>query len=151
VRGLGSGGIVALGGTPAPGLALAVAFGGLSVRNDFDGSPIEPDGDATANLAQLGLLADWFPDPNGGWHVGGMAGVAGVGLADSAIADSIGGAFTGALLGGYDWWIGPQWTLGLMGLVSATTSASLQDEDGADTGYEFNALFAGIAYAFTLH
>jgi hypothetical protein len=97
------------------------------------------------------LLADWFPDPTGGWHVGAMASIAVLSISESWIADSIGGAFGGTLLGGYDWWIGPQWSLGLMAIVSGTTSAVLRDENETDTGYRFNAWFAGAAYALTLH
>lgn len=72
-------------------------------------------------------------------------------VSDSWIADSSGNAYSGTLLGGYDWWLGPQWSLGILAVLSASTSATLQDKDGNDTGYRFNALSAGLEYALTLH
>lgn len=96
-------------------------------------------------------MMDWFPTPTSGWHFGGLIGLGILGVSDSWIADSSGGAFAGTLLGGYDWWLGPQWSLGLLAMVSATTSASMIDDERTDTGYRFNALFAGVGYALTLH
>lgn len=151
VSGLGSGETIAVGGTPATGVAVAGAFRVLSDRDQFHGSPHQPEGYASVGSVGVGLLVDWFPSATGGWHVGGMAAVTALVMTDSWIADSSGGAYTGTILGGYDWWIGPQWSLGVMAVLSASTSAKLADEHGNDTGYRFNAFSAGLEYALTLH
>ena len=41
--------------------------------------------------------------------------------------------------------------MGVLAIFSASSSASLSDDDKDSTGYKFNALSAGIDYSFTLH
>jgi hypothetical protein len=149
--------LLAIGGTVAPGLALAGAFQFASVRNDFKGVE-DPttgrayrDAKATVSFGTIGVLADWFPDPTKGWHLGGMIGLTGLSVVDADIPDARGNAVSGTIFGGYDWWIGPQWSLGLMAVLSGTSSATMEDDDGNDLGYKFNALSAGLSYALTLH
>lgn len=43
--------------------------------------------------------------------------------------------FAASLFGGYDWWIGPQWSLGLAGAASAGTAVELTDSNGKGSGY----------------
>jgi hypothetical protein len=153
----GAGSLIAIGGTISRGLVLAGAVQVASVRNDFKGVE-DPstgrayrDAKATVSANTIGVLADWYPEPTGGWHVGGMIGLSALLLREADIADAQGNAVSGTVFGGYDWWIGPQWSLGLMAVVSGTTSASMEDDDGNDLGYKFNALSAGLSYALTLH
>jgi hypothetical protein len=47
--------------------------------------------------------------------------------------------------------LGPQWSLGLQAVFSATSSATMKNSDNDDTGYKFSALSAGLEYTFTLH
>ena len=146
----GAGTHIAIGGTPGEGLAVAGVIRAVAVRGKFHGGP-QPEHDATATNGQLGVLVDWFPQPTGGWHVGAIAGLGVVTLSDSDIRTSSGLGFGGSLFGGYDFWIGAQWSLGLQAVFSATSSATLKDSDQDDTGYKFNALSAGLEYTFTLH
>lgn len=101
--------------------------------------------------AELGVLVDWYPRVDDGWHVGVALGFAGIMLTDSALEDAVGAAFSAKLLGGYDWWIGPQWSLGLSGVFAATPSTSLMFDDGDKSGYRFYTLSAGLAGSLTLH
>ena len=151
VSGASMGALIAIGGNVADGLVVAGAVNVGQTRNTFEGSPEQPPGKATASAGQLGVLVDWFPDPTGGWHVGGLAGLGFVGIAEAAVAESSGTGFGGALLGGYDWWIGPQWSLGLFAVATATTTGKLRERDGDETGYEFASWSLGLNYAFTLH
>jgi hypothetical protein len=152
VSGVSPSSTVAIGGTVGKSVVLAGTFRYISIRERFHGSPHQPEGYATATAMDLGLLVDWFPNPAEGWHFGGMASLSNLSIWNSWIPDSSGGAVAGTLLGGYDWWIGPQWSLGLMGVVSASTSTSLSDTDTReDTGYRFHALSAGLEYGITLH
>jgi hypothetical protein len=151
VKGVTSGTMLAIGGTVWNGLVVAGMLSVVSTRDDFHGSPHDPEGYATVSFVQLGVLADWYPHPGGGWHTGAALAIGSLSLRDSYVADSLGAAFAGRIFGGYDWWIGPQWSLGLMAVISACTSTSLKDDDGNATGYRFHALSVGIAYALTLH
>lgn len=152
VTGLGSGGMFAIGGTPLPGLVIAGTLGSSTLRGKFKGRPPEEaEEDASAASAMLGVLVDWFPLPEDGWHVGAALGFAGITLTDSAIADAVGPAFSAKLFGGYDWWVGPQWSLGLAAVFSATPSSSLVDSEGDKNGYRFHTLSAGLSGSITLH
>jgi hypothetical protein len=149
--------LLAIGGNVAEGLVVAGAFHGSGVRATFEGAP--PARDATAALGQLGVLVDWFPDPTGGWHVGGMAGLGVIQIVDAGVRDSGeaivkdsgGTGFGGALLGGYDFWIGPQWSTGLYVIGSGVTSATLADRRGDKVGYSLAGWSLGLQYAFTHH
>jgi hypothetical protein len=153
------GSLVAIGGNIAPGLVLAGAVNSVLVRQTFKGVPPEPEQKATAALAHLGVLVDWFPDPTGGWHVGALAGIAALQVSDTGLRDlsdplrkdSGGLGFGGALLGGYDFWIGPQWSAGLFAVGSATTPIQLADQGGDKTGYSLAGWSLGLQYAFTYH
>jgi hypothetical protein len=151
VSGATAGSLLAIGGTPGDGFVIAGALRLAEVRNRFHGAPTSPENNATAGELQLGVLADWYPNPTDGWHVGGLAGLGVLALRESQVRDASGAAFAASLFGGYDFWIGPQWSLGIMALFSATSSASLNDSDRNSVGYKFNALSAGLAYSFTLH
>src|SRR5205814_1055476 len=115
------------------------------------GAPRDPEGYATVQVGQLGLLVDWFPDPEGGLHFGGIAGVGSASVRDSWIPDSTGSVFAGTILGGYDFWVGPQWSLGLEAFVSGTTSADLKDKDQHATDYSLRALSVGVGYSLLHH
>lgn len=151
VKGLGSGGMLAIGGTPLPGLVIAGMLGTSMVRGTFKGRPEGQEQDASMARAMIGVLVDWFPQPDDGWHVGAAVGFAGITLTDSAFEDAVGAAFSAKVFGGYDWWIGPQWTLGLAALIAATPSSALVVDDGDKSGYRFYSLSAGVAGSITLH
>ncbi len=88
-----------------------------------------PHGAATASgtlIFDLGLIADWFPDPENGLHFGG-----GLGLGLSGIF-AIEGAATGlgaSLEGGYDWWVASQLSVGVFLRASMTTPGPTQIVD----------------------
>jgi hypothetical protein len=151
VKGLASGGMLAIGGTPLPGLVIAGMLGTSSVRGTFNGRPQGQESDGSVSRAMLGVLADWFPQPDDGWHVGAAVGFAGITLTDSALEDAVGAAFSAKVFGGYDWWIGPQWTLGLAAVFAATPSSALVVDDGDESGYRFYSVSAGLAGSITLH
>jgi hypothetical protein len=150
VTGWGTSGLLAIGGTAVEGLVVAGALRASQTRDAFHGSHYQGDR-ASMSGGALGVLVDWFPNPTQGFHVGGLAGLGVVTLTDSSTVDSNGAAFAGSVFGGYDWWIGPQWSLGLMIAAMGTTSAELRDQDQRSTGYSFNALSVGLEYALTHH
>lgn len=105
-------------GTPSPGFSVG---GGLQL-----GSLLQPDleqgGDdvATSNVGFLlvGPFVDGYFNPNGGWHMGALAGLAGLGKTphtDRALG------FGGSVFLGYDAWVGADWALG--GILRFTAAA----------------------------
>jgi hypothetical protein len=162
ISGLSVGSPVAVGGNVGEGFVIALAVSGTQINGTVDGSRF-PDAKATASLAMLGLLADWFPDPTGGWHAGGTVALGAMQITDivtdanpsapgvPSSRDQAGLCFAGGIFGGHDWWIGQQWSLGLALVASGATSATLADRDGAKTGYSLSALSVGLQSSFTLH
>lgn len=144
------GALLAIGGNVGEGLVVAGAIQTATTRQTFEGSP-PPSREASATVGQLGVLVDWFPDATGGWHVGGLAGLGTVQITDADVPTSSGASFGGALFGGYDFWIGPQWSLGIFGAGSGTTSAELRQRDGDKVGYTLSGWSASLGTSFTLH
>lgn len=142
---------LALGGSPIRGLAVGAVLRLASVRDEFRGSPNEDEGYATAEIWQLGPFVEWYPNPLLGWNVGGSLAFGELVLKDSYLADAIATAGFVTVYGGHNWWIGPEWSLGLRAVASASTRPSLVDDDGDETGYAFRAFFAGVEYALTFH
>lgn len=132
---------VLVGGTPVPGLAVG---GGLMLL--FGGPPAygvdapDPGGERRdfaqsqegIGLALLGPMIDGFPNPRGGFHVGGLVGFASVGITDGE--DNASGGFGVSLWTGYDWWVGKQWSVGVLARLSgARTTLELPElGDSAD-------------------
>jgi len=103
-----------VGGGPAPGLTIGGGvLGGLQLSGDWEADDVAGSfsGDLTTFI--IGPFADGYPDPNGGWHLGGLLGLA------LASFDAPGGddganavGFGGAGWVGYDWWVAPEWSMG---------------------------------------
>jgi hypothetical protein len=153
---------LAIGGTVAPGLAIAGTIQGTSVEGTFNGGPTNSytvtrvvngtaqttngtlSGHATGSMFVIGAQADWFPRPTDGWHVGAAIGVGGAAITDDT-AYSVSGITAGfSLFGGYTWWLGPSWSLGLMGLMSTMPSIKANDQNGNSSGYSFMPFTAGL-------
>lgn len=111
-----------IGGTPSPGFAV----GGGLVLGSFLQPDMEVDGDdvATSNVGYLlvGPFVDGHFSPNGGWHAGALAGLAGLGESPHA-ERSLG--IGGSVWFGYDAWVGADWALGgNLRFTAAATSGS---------------------------
>ena len=105
-----------LGGTIAKGFVLGGGFVGQDISDPKvtigGGTALNGSYVASGSLGVvvLGPMFDWFFDPHGGGHVGAMIGAGAIGLSDENGKSSSG---TGASLwGGYDFWVGQQWSLG---------------------------------------
>jgi hypothetical protein len=161
VSGTGSLFSLAIGGTLAPGIVLAGVLAGTTGTSTFHGGPfanatitgaagstgpIAASDNAGASSFDVGLLLDWFPDPAKGLHVGGSVGLGGVALTNQADGSFISGLGLGAgLFGGYDFWVGPAWSLGLALVASGVVPpAHLADSNRNDTGYRMTPLAMGL-------
>jgi hypothetical protein len=118
IRGAGMMFDLGIGGSPQPGLVVG---GNLMVQESFDprvrvrppdGFPAEEFArDGGLGFVMLGPMIDVFPDPDGGFHVGGTLGAAVLDL-DAENASAAGGLGMGAWAG-YTFWVSAQWSLGL--------------------------------------
>lgn len=112
---------IALGGTLVPGLAVA---GSLHAQGVWSPTVTVSGVSGTADAigtGMIGVLVDGFPDPKGGFHVGGVVGPAVLIAPNYSSTGYGGGAFVG-----YDFWVADQWSLGL--LVRASYASTRSDD-----------------------
>jgi hypothetical protein len=120
VNGGGATGELSIGGTPARGLVLAGSLFWGNIINPVIKSDDRPDLelDGLFQFSILGFTVDYYLDAESGFHLGATLGgaVAGAPLPEESLFDAIGG-WGGALAlsTGYDWWVGNQWSLGILG------------------------------------
>jgi hypothetical protein len=81
------------------------------------------DADHTALYTVLGAFLDYYPNPAAGWHAMMTLGVsdADIQIRDSENSDTGIGVLLG---GGYDFWIGEQWSLGAAARLGYISGAS---------------------------
>jgi hypothetical protein len=134
------------GGTVRPGLVLggAILGAGMPFATSVHGIP-----PVKGQFEGVGFFVDWFPRAGGGWHLGGDGGFGLTaiteGSRDSGL-DLLVSAF-----GGYDWWIGSQWSVGAMLVATAGTTAALTDRAYVDSGYRFAPVSIGVLASILLH
>jgi hypothetical protein len=147
---------IAVGGTPVPGFVIG---GDYAFQEAFkphfkvrtSSRSAEGDGNTNTVFGLLGVFTDWFPNPRGGFHLGGT-----LGFAVLSVADENGNldnsrsenGFGGALRIGYDAWVSRDWSLGVLGQfvggrVGSDTSNSVSERDSVAT---FSVLFTALYY-----
>jgi hypothetical protein len=125
---------ILIGGGPAPGFTLGGAVvGSFQLSGEW-----ETDGGAKAGSGNLstfiiGPFADGFPDSKGGWHLGGMAGLARAGYEAPVIEPEAGDShstlgFGGAFWVGHDVWVAPEWSVGGLLRVQASHTTNSDDD-----------------------
>jgi hypothetical protein len=159
ISGLGSGGIIAIGGSLTKGLVLAANLQNSAVSGKFTGGPF-PDATFSANgqtldvsekangtVAGMGVLVDWYPMQNEGLHVGLGGGASFVSVVNQADNSTLfGTSAMGTVLVGYDWAISANWALGLTLVASSSTKAKLKYQDAdSDSGYRLSAYSMGLS------
>ncbi len=145
-----------LGGTVADGLVIGgglwvAGTSSVTLKGNFPGSP--RDG-GNASLGLLGVLADYYPNPNEGFHVQGGLGIGTLSFEKNVAimtplnmaVENWSGGGGGAMLGvGYEFWVGKQWSIGGLARL-LLMSGSLRGEDTGVTfdgkGYAPSILFA---------
>jgi hypothetical protein len=153
ISGAASVGRIAIGGTPVRGFVVGGVIEGQSTSGSLSAQPAgAPSNGWGASTGTLGAFVDWFPDAHRGWHVGAQLGLTGVSVGNDAAQISwTGGAVSGELLGGYDFWLGPQWSLGIEGLLGLTSRATMEDSNQHDVGYRFSGAAFGLAASLLYH
>jgi hypothetical protein len=144
---------ILIGGTPAPGLVIG---GGLLLQQAFDPGTtvrqrngtvrgLDAGSNGAVGFGMIGPMIDAFPVPTGGFHFGGLLGLAEVGLEDNQ--DNLSGGLGLSLWTGYMWWVSSQWSLGLEARYSAAWTrrkVGLQDEqfDATDASQGLAIMFS---------
>jgi hypothetical protein len=154
--------LLAIGGNLVGGLVLAGTVQSSSISTTFTGGPfvgesvtsngktLTASAKADASSSHLGLLVDWYPNLSDGWHVGLSAGLGVMSVTNHADDSAMTGtSAAGSVFGGYDWAIGPAWSIGLALVASDARSATLKtSSDQLDTGYRLSSYFVGISGSF---
>jgi hypothetical protein len=115
-----------IGGTPAPGFVVGGAYfferaPSPSASSGSNSGTLQYD----LNFGTLGVFVDGFPDPHGGFHLGGTFGFSFATLSSSdGGADAKSTGYGGGAFLGYDGWVAEQWAVGCFTRVIA---ASLSD------------------------
>lgn len=103
-----------VGGSPAPGFSVgAGAIGSLQLSGEWDLSGGVGSESADLTTLLVGPFVDGHPEPKGGWHTGGLLGLASVAFEEpggGSGGDALG--FGGAVWVGHDAWVAPEWSVG---------------------------------------
>jgi hypothetical protein len=130
-------------GTPSPGFSVGGGvFIGTFLQPDMDNDGVEV---ATSNLGYVlvGPFVDGYFDANGGWHLGALAGFAGLGKTPhNDRAYGLGGS----VWVGYDAWVGADWALG--GNLRFTAAAASGDEP---VDFSASALAVSLGFSALYH
>lgn len=100
--------------------------------------------DVTLTLIGIGMFADIYPDVHKGLHIQPFLGWGGL---DASVNGNSGGSDPTGLVTaigvGYDWWVGDQWSIGVMGRFAY---APLKLNDAS-----FNTIAPALLATFTYH
>jgi hypothetical protein len=155
---------LAFGGSPMPGLVLGggiygASLSGIEYKGKFAGATRTYESDA-AIVSMLGPFIDFYPNPQQGFHaqaaiafsiVSADQGKYNATYGDSFPPDNYAGTGFGLMLGaGYEWWIGEQWSLGVLGRVQYT-SATLKANSNLYDDADFSAWIPGVLVDITYH
>ncbi len=149
---LGGGGFaldLLVGGSPSPGVAIG---GGLLLAGmtapDIEIGGRTVDVATGTGHALLGPFIDGFPQPHGGFHIGGLLGLARTNIdrEDESDADRYEGGGVGAAAWiGYGWWVGPDWSLGgMLRFAGSITRQERQDLTRQASTYDLALLFTAL-------
>jgi hypothetical protein len=141
----------ALGATPWNGLVIAASVSATYGSGSFHGAPPGAPGDATVFLPLFGVLVDWYPAPQGGFHTGGTFGLGGFLVNDSSNRNYRGLAPAGSLLAGVSGWLGPQTSVDFAAVFSLSGSASSNDQYRQNTGYDLMSASGGVEWSIVFH
>ena len=117
VKGGGIGVDFAFGGTLAPGLVLGGEYVfQQAVKPTVESRVLSGTTNDNANFGVIGPFIDWYPDPSGGFHFGGLLGLAAMTASRQDGTTNASDRGVGAGLGvGYDFFVAREWSLGILG------------------------------------
>jgi hypothetical protein len=114
--------VLLLGGTPFKGFVIGggiVTDYSISPKYKFNGQEVPTAGSVKQYLIGLGPFVEFYPNPAEGLHFHAMFGFGGL---ETSVNGNAGGSdptgFLVALGGGYDWWVGNEWSIGVLGRIA---------------------------------
>ncbi|MFW5741264.1 MAG: hypothetical protein ACOC1F_12955 [Myxococcota bacterium] len=143
----------ALGGTLGRGFVLGgVLHTTLLAPAKRSNAPMpeaEREDHHAATLSVLGLYADWYLDPASGFHLQGMLGAGTLLLSDTADSDYAPAGSAACFGAGYEWWIGPDSSAGLVARADWASLVYEDDDEGIEL--EHTLLQVGVMGTVTYH
>jgi len=148
---------LAIGGTLKNGLVLGAGLYTASVVTPFvfegSGRPLPSEFRRPDMFGLLGIMGDFYPNPRRGLHLQAALGVAaltGLNPGGNIWSDRHAAVGGGAMLGiGYEWWVGEQWSLGILG--RGTVAALAEDDAHGVRWFHFVAAWPSILFTVTYH
>jgi hypothetical protein len=136
-----------IGGSPSPGFVLGGALFSDFNRNLSVRQGDRDIGEATVGTGLIGPFVDGFPNSKGGWHLGGMIGLATVRTEDLPGSDEVrtDQGVGGAVFGGYDAWVADEFAVGGLLRFSAAVARSEDDQ----TGRKLDSTSTALTLMFT--
>jgi hypothetical protein len=126
------------GGAPSPGVVL----GGALLFEGLASTTFSPDVYAVKSsvaLWTIGPFIDGYPDPRGGFHLGGTIGLSSARLTQNpSFSTNKTGGFGLAAWLGYDWWVADQWSVG--GLLRLSGAHTTGRENSIDMSVDTRAI-----------
>jgi hypothetical protein len=158
MSGLAPGTQIAVGFTPLPGFAVGVGIDTASILHGQASMDNPQTGDYVFRTSQLALftaLADWYFDPEAGFHAQGGLGLATyvAGVGEPKVVGPRADAYTAVGFGfhlgvGWDAFVTRQWSLGVLGrLMYGSMSGS--DPKGSD--WSDSMVVPGLSLTGTYH
>ena len=146
---------VAIGGTPAPGLALGAGIYGLHLpsaqytagRGDY----VRKGSAEYGAISMFGPFIDVYLEPRHGVHfqLAPCFTAVSAGKSEDLDSDAMTGTGYGAMVGaGIESWVGEQWGLGVLARLQY---ASVELEDDSGDTYDLQALVPSLLVTATLH
>jgi len=138
------------GGSPADGVTIGGFVSVLSAPGpsvEYKGLTYTADSDASLNLSTVGPYVDFYPDPNGGFHLLGTVGYARL-SANNGDDDERSASGIGVGLGvGYDAWVSDEWSLGVLGRFTYAHAG----HDESSLHFTENAIAPALLFSVNYH
>jgi hypothetical protein len=139
-----------IGGTPAPGFVIGGALISAATQNPtIEIGDSSTEGDGTLIFAGIGVFANYYFDPQAGFHLQALLGFAAIDAVNSE-GQSSSNDPSGFMFGfgaGYDFWIGDEWSVGPFARI--IYSPQSVEEGGVTADYTY--IYPSIGAAFTFH
>jgi hypothetical protein len=154
VRGGAGSFAILLGGTPRNGLVVGGGIVGVSAdRPVFDVGRDSFVHDGKVTFSMLSGFVDWYPNPREGFHLQALAG-----LGVLTFEDSVGNTRrrdpAGVGLGlaiGQEWWVGSQWSIGVIGRLMYAHLTLKDADDIAGLTEKHSLVSPAVLFGATYH
>jgi hypothetical protein len=157
VKGGGVGFDLGIGGTVGKGIVIGGEYifqqAVKPTVADSNGNTLGTS-NANMNFGLLGPFIDWYPDPEGGFHFGGTLGLAVLTASDPNTGDTTASdtGFGGAVGVGYDFWVAPEWSLGILGkFMGGTVQNNNQTIAGVSANEKFSVGAFSLLFSVLYH